>query len=131
MQTTARFSSALIATLLISGSAWASSHGNDLVHNREFKGQTYTMNQFHMALYTYDGDAKNVSNCYGDCAVNWPPALLAAGAKLGKNYALMQRGDGSQQITFRGKPLYLFINDTKIGDLNGDGIGGVWHLSKP
>jgi len=121
----------LIATALIAGPALASSHGNDLVHNRKFQGQIYTMNQFHMSLYTFDNDADGVSNCYGDCAANWPPALLDAGSKLGKNYTLIPRTDGSMQIAFRGKPLYTFINDANVGDINGDGVGGVWRLSKP
>ena len=120
---------AILATTLTTTSLLASSHGNDLVHTREFQGVVYTMSQTHMALYTFDGDADGISNCYGDCAANWPPAILDAGSKLGENYTLIPRTDGTMQIAFRGKPLYLFGGDSKIGDISGDGVGGVWHLS--
>ena len=121
----------LIATTLVAGPVLASSHGNDLVHSRKFNGQVYMMNQVHMSLYTYDKDGEGVSNCYGDCAQNWPPAALPAGSKLGENYSLIERGDGTMQIAYKGHPLYLFAGDKNIGDTNGDGVGGVWKLSKP
>jgi predicted lipoprotein with Yx(FWY)xxD motif len=122
---------ALTSLALGTGALMASSHGNDLVHARKYKGIVYTMNAVHMSLYTYDNDAPGVSNCYDDCAVNWPPALLDAGAKLGKNYTLIKRNDGTWQIAYKNKPLYLFKGDKRIGDINGDGLGGVWRLSKP
>lgn len=28
-------------------------------------------------------------------------------------------------------PLYYYALDQKAGDLNGDGVGGIWHLVKP
>ncbi len=111
--------------------AYAKSHGNDLVHSRKFKGVVYMMNQVHMALYTYDKDAPGVSNCYGLCAENWPPVILDAGAELGENYTLIRRKDGRMQAAYKGRPLYLFTGDRAPGDINGDGVGGVWRLSKP
>ncbi len=33
-----------------------------------------------------------------------------------------------RQWTVKGKPLYFFAGDTKVGDRNGDGSGGVWHV---
>ena len=29
-----------------------------------------------MTLYTFDKDAVGKSNCYGECAQNWPPYLM-------------------------------------------------------
>jgi len=121
----------LVALGLGSSGAFAAAHGNDLVHSRELGGQVFMMNEVHMSLYTFDNDAPGVSNCYGECAVNWPPALLDAGAKLGENYALITRTDATMQIAYKGKPLYLFKGDRKIGDTKGDGVGGVWRLSRP
>ncbi len=122
---------ALLATAIATPAAFASSHGNDLVHARKFNGVVYMMNEVHMSLYTFDKDAANVSNCYDGCAAEWPPALLPAGSELGDNYTLLKRKDGSMQIAYRGKPLYLFAGDSAVGDVNGDGLGGVWHLSTP
>lgn len=109
----------------------ASSHGNALVHARKYQGELYMMNAVHMSLYTFDKDGDGVSNCYGECAAKWPPATLPAGTKLGENYTLIARKDGTLQIAYKGRPLYLYSGDSKIGDRNGDGIDGVWHLARP
>ncbi len=117
--------------VLSSGVAMASSNGNDLVHSRALGGQVFMMNEQHMSLYFFDKDEANVSNCYDECAINWPPSLLDADAELGENYTLFERNDGAMQIAFKGQPLYRFIGDANIGDINGDGKNGVWRLAKP
>jgi len=111
--------------------ASANQHGNKYVPSRAYQGQVYVMYQNHMSLYTYDKDQAGVSNCYGACAKAWPPAYLGKNTPLGKNYGLIKRDDGGWQATFRGKPLYLYSKDKSIGDINGDGVGGVWRLAKP
>ncbi len=122
---------ALVALGIGAGAASAASHGNSLVHSREFRGQVYMMNQQHLSLYYYDQDGVGVSNCYGECAVNWPPVILDANTSLGENYSLIERSDGTMQAAFMGQPLYLFKGDKSPGDINGDGVGGVWRLAKP
>jgi len=124
----------LIASLALSTAATtaiADSHGNDLVHSREFRGSVYMMNQNHMTLYVHGGDGPNQSACTGACAEIWPPALLPEGAELGENYALFRRDDGTMQIAYKGRPLYLYSGDTRVGDTNGDGIDGIWSISRP
>lgn len=116
---------------MLAAPASASSHGNEFVHSRSFNGQVYVMFQDHMSLYTYDMDQPGVSNCTGDCTSVWKPALLDAGIVLGENYTLVTREDGTQQAAFRGQPLYLFTGDAKPGDINGDGLDGVWRLARP
>ena len=116
---------------LAPGAALAEAHGNDLVHSRKFKGIVYMMNQAHMALYTYDRDEPGVSNCYGQCAENWPPVILDPGTELGENYSLIPRKDGRMQAAYKGRPLYRYVGDKKPGDMNGDGVGGVWRLARP
>ncbi len=122
---------AMVALGLGAGPALASSHGHALVHSREFRGQVYMMNQSHMSLYYYTKDGAGVSNCYGECAANWPPVVLDANAQLGENYSLIARTDGTMQAAFKGKPLYRYIGDKDVGDINGDGLGGVWVLARP
>ena len=122
---------AAVALTLGIGPALASSHGNALVHSREFRGQVYMMNQQHMSLYFYANDAPGASNCYDTCAANWPPVLLNANAALGENYSLIGRTDGTMQAAFKGRPLYRFVGDKKVGDINGNGVGGVWVLARP
>ena len=35
---------------------------------------------------------------------------------------------GKKQVTIDGVPLYYFSGDTKAGDTNGQGVGGIWFV---
>lgn len=83
-----------------------------------------------MTLYTFDKDAAGTSNCYDACAKKWPPLAAASDAAVDGKYTLVERKDGSRQWAYDGKPLYLWQNDKKPGDVTGDGVGGVWHAAK-
>jgi predicted lipoprotein with Yx(FWY)xxD motif len=83
-----------------------------------------------MALYTFDKDEAGKSNCYDKCATNWPPFMAAADAKAEGEWTIVDRTDGSKMWAYEGKPLYLYIEDKKAGDVTGEGKGGVWHLAK-
>jgi predicted lipoprotein with Yx(FWY)xxD motif len=90
-----------------------------------------------MTLYLFTKDAANVSNCYDQCAVTWPPLLVAAGAQptaaegVPGQLGVIERTDGSRQVTYNGQPLYFFIKDSKFGDTTGQGVGGVWFVVNP
>lgn len=84
-------------------------------------------------LYRFDRDqaGSGASACNGDCAVKWPPYLAAPGASAQGPLGLATRADGSKQWTFQGWPLYFWQGDQKAGDMNGDNVGGVWHVIRP
>lgn len=84
-----------------------------------------------MTLYTFDRDAQAKSNCNGQCATNWPPLAVPAGAQASGDWTVVTRDDGSKQWAYKGKPLYAWINDKQPGDTTGDGVQGVWHIAKP
>jgi predicted lipoprotein with Yx(FWY)xxD motif len=89
-----------------------------------------------MTLYLYTKDGENVSNCYDQCAANWPPLLvgngaLVAGAGLTGTLGVIDRTDGGRQVTYNGIPLYFWIRDVRPGDTNGQGVGGVWFVVGP
>ncbi len=86
-----------------------------------------------MTVYSFDKDAPNSgkSVCNGDCAKNWPPVLAQADAKATGELSLVTRDDASKQWAYKGKPVYLFIKDTKKGDRNGDNVKDVWHVITP
>jgi len=96
------------------------------------KGQ-YLTDFAGMTLYTYDKDATGVSNCSGACAQKWKPYTSGATAEstLPTNITVIKRADGSSQFAWKGMPLYYYSADQNVGDLMGDGFGGVWHLVKP
>jgi predicted lipoprotein with Yx(FWY)xxD motif len=85
-------------------------------------------------LYMWAHDKGRKSTCYGDCAVYWPP-LLTRGKPLARTGAKARllgtthRRDGRTQVTYAGHPLYYFVQDTKPGQTNGEGLtgfGGRW-----
>ena len=84
-----------------------------------------------MSLYTFDPDTATSSACNGGCARNWPPLAAAADADESGKFTVITRDDGSKQWAYDGQPLYLWINDSKPGDITGDGVGGNWHLARP
>jgi len=81
-----------------------------------------------MTLYTWDRDTEpNVSTCYNQCAVNWPPFVVEAGATASGDWTIVPRTDGTSVWAYMGKPLYYFINDTAPGQTNGNQPEGTWH----
>jgi predicted lipoprotein with Yx(FWY)xxD motif len=83
-----------------------------------------------MTLYTFDKDTANSgkSVCNGPCATLWPP-VAATGNESG-NFSAITRDDGSKQLAYKGKPVYLFAKDQKPGDMLGDNVKNVWHVIK-
>jgi predicted lipoprotein with Yx(FWY)xxD motif len=81
-----------------------------------------------MTLYTYDKDAEGKSNCYGDCAQNWPPMLGGAASKEADFLSLTTRTDGTKQWMANKKPLYTFVQDKRPGEVKGDNFNNVWHV---
>ena len=84
-----------------------------------------------MTLYTFDKDEGGASACAGQCAENWPPLVAAADAQSEGDYTVITRDDGTKQWAYKGKPLYLWVKDTKPGDVTGDNVNDVWHVTKP
>ena len=88
-----------------------------------------------MTLYLFTKDTDGVSNCNDQCAKAWPPLMSTALPTLPKGatgkLSLLKRQDGSEQVAYNGKPLYLWVKDTKAGDTTGQGVGKVWYVVKP
>jgi len=90
-----------------------------------------------MTLYLFTKDQANVTNCYDQCAVSWPPLLVAAGKEAAAGQGVtgklgvIDRKDGSRQVTYNSWPLYYFIKDTKAGDTTGQNVGKVWFIVHP
>lgn len=93
-------------------------------------GQPAFVNRAQHAVYTFDGDTvANQSNCTGSCAAVWPP-VAPPNVTLTSPFASFTRGDGTTQLSYSGKPLYTFVNDTKPDVASGDGVGG-FHVARP
>ncbi len=77
---------------------------------------------------------KNGQACQQYCALIWSPVLTAGRPEAGDGVdqhalGVVVRPDGTRQVTYKGKPLYLFINDAYIPGVTGtqsiNGAGAV------
>jgi predicted lipoprotein with Yx(FWY)xxD motif len=90
-----------------------------------------------MTLYTFANDEPGVSNCYDQCAVNWPPLTVAdtdalsVAPGLAGAFGTAERTDGTLQVTYDGMPLYFWINDEQPGDATGHLVNDVWFVVQP
>jgi predicted lipoprotein with Yx(FWY)xxD motif len=82
-------------------------------------------------LYAFTKDKGDQSACTGQCATNWPALTGTATAGTGVQASLLStsmQANGTNQVTYGGKPLYYFAGDAKPGDTNGQGVGNVWFV---
>ena len=77
-------------------------------------------------VYSLSSDTASTSTCTGACAVMWPPLLtggtpgLIDGLKT-SSLGTLKRSDGTVQVTYLGKPLYLYSRETAAKNTNGPG----------
>lgn len=106
---------------------------------------TYVADGSGRALYMFTADRQGQgstaaqTNCYGQCAVAWPPLVAegtpALGDQLQKSLlGSITRKDGKRQVTYGGWPLYYYVKDKGAGSTVGQdvhGSGGEWYLVGP
>lgn len=82
-------------------------------------------------LYIFTNDTEGESTCNEGCIENWPavPGDTAIGSDLdAAMFGTTTRADGTEQLTVNGMPLYRYTPDGAPGDVNGQGVGGVWFV---
>jgi hypothetical protein len=73
------------------------------------------------------------------CAKAWPPLTTSGNASAGgkavsSRLGTTMRSDGTEQVTYKGHPLYYFIKDKDDGDAYGQGVhafGADWYVVAP
>jgi predicted lipoprotein with Yx(FWY)xxD motif len=69
------------------------------------------------------------------CLALWHPLVVRAGTKPAGPVPLgtVRRPDGRIQVTFAGRPLYVFDQDQNPGEARGEGFKdvGTWHAATP
>jgi predicted lipoprotein with Yx(FWY)xxD motif len=90
------------------------------------------------AIYLFDKETTESSECYGACAEAWPPVLTDGDPVAGKGIdqrllGTTERDDGSTQVTYDGQPLYYYIDDPRGQVLchNVSEFGGLWLALQP
>jgi predicted lipoprotein with Yx(FWY)xxD motif len=88
-----------------------------------------------MTLYTFNNDKPGESTCVDACAKTWPPLLVAKESDqplLGQNVTgkvgVIERKDGTYQVTYNDMPLYYYAQDTKPGDTKGQEFKELWYV---
>ena len=85
-------------------------------------------------LYMSTSDIMGDSKCTGTCLNSWPifyqEGLTVSSGLNSSDFGTITRGDGQQQTTYKGWPLYYFSNDVNPGDTKGDGMNGVWFIAR-
>ena len=119
------------AGLLSTSFAMAEDYLGGAVKTADVGGKTILTDAKDMTLYIWDKDAVGVSNCYEQCAVNWPPLLVPADTAVTGDFTLVDRTDSDMKIVaYKGWPLYLWIKDTKPGERSGEGFNNVWRVAR-
>src|SRR5664279_3805918 len=90
------------------------------------------------AIYLFDKETTTVPDCYGDCAVAWPPVLtegspVAGAGTMTDLLGTKPRTDGSTQVTYAGHPLYYYAHEGKnvVTCHNVSEFGGLWLVVTP
>jgi predicted lipoprotein with Yx(FWY)xxD motif len=90
------------------------------------------------AIYLFDKETTDRSECYGACAEAWPPVVtdgqpVAGGEVDSKLLGTTERDDGETQVTYDGRPLYYYVDDPP-GEIlchNVEEFGGLWLVVDP
>jgi predicted lipoprotein with Yx(FWY)xxD motif len=90
-------------------------------------------------VYLWAADSGGKSSCMGACAKAWPPVTTKGKPTAGPgvnaaDLGTTTRSDGTQEVTYKGHPLYYFVFDKSKGDTNGQGsknFGALWWLVAP
>ena len=84
------------------------------------------------ALYLFTRDGRR-SRCYGACAAAWPPFYARGRPRAGRGVdrsllGRVRRRDGRRQVTYKGQPLYFYVDDPRGQVLCNDiaEFGGTW-----
>jgi predicted lipoprotein with Yx(FWY)xxD motif len=109
---------------------------NAVVGTAETHLGTILVDQEGFTLYAFLNDTAGESTCTGDCLANWPAAAVEAGdLNVGELDAAMfstvENPEAGTMLKIGDWPLYRFAADAAPGDINGQGVGGVWFVVGP
>ena len=123
-----------LSMLLLGGSMAMAAHHAVKIQHKEGVGK-YLADSEGKALYWFKKDTPGTSACAGPCVEKWPiyhrDGVKPPEGVKAEDFATIIRSDGQKQTTFRGYPLYYWMNDKQAGDTSGQGVNNVWYLIDP
>ncbi|MGD0453882.1 MAG: hypothetical protein ABSB69_09825 [Solirubrobacteraceae bacterium] len=83
-----------------------------------------------MTLYHLSSEKNGKFLCTSAaCVAAWPLVSASASSASITGLETVKRPDGTEQLAYKGEPLYTFAGDKAAGEANGQGVkadGGVW-----
>lgn len=145
MRSSLRFLPPIVATAVLitaCGSSSTSSSGSQgaaaspaalvkAASNAKLGGTVLTTAQG-MTLYSLSAEKAGKFICTSKtCLGLWHPLVAPSGSMptgAGVTLATIKRPDGTEQVIYKGEPLYTFVKDTSPGQANGQGFKdvGTW-----
>ena len=129
---------AVLAALDAGGSYGASSASRQIVRTAQNRilDKTVLVDGRGKTLYTLSAETRGRFICTTKfCLSLWSPLVVGRGTTPAgaQHLATIRRPDGRTQVTYRGRPLYTFNQDTKPGDVKGNGFKdvGIWLAATP
>jgi len=97
--------------------------GSDTVSTKSVSGVgTVLVDSKGNALYTNNQDTASKTACAASCQAIWPPLMASGGQPTSSDSAVQAKlGVTGGQVTFDGKPLYTFTQDSP-GQATGNGV---------
>jgi predicted lipoprotein with Yx(FWY)xxD motif len=99
-------------------------------------GATVLVNRSGLTLYSLSAERNGRFICTNMACLNlWHPLMAPSGGLQGDPVAslgtIQRPGGGGLQVTYRGLPLYTFVNDHKPGSVAGNGFKdvGTWQAA--
>ena len=93
-------------------------------------GSTVLVDAQGKTLYHLSGEQNGRFLCTSAaCVANWPPVSASATSTSVGGLGTVKRPDGSEQLAYKGEPLYTFVGDKASGEANGQGVkadAGTW-----
>lgn len=88
-----------------------------------------------MTLYYFTKDSVGKSTATGAVLANWPlfnaEKFVVISTLNTADFSTITRDDGMKVTAFKGWPLYYYTKDQVSGDIQGQGVGGVWFVIDP
>lgn len=101
---------------------------NSVIGNYLVNSKGYTL-----YIFTTDIPYSGNSMCTGFCAGIWPSFytanLIVPSSFNTLNFNTITRSNGTLQLTYMGRPLYVYSKDTAPGQINGEGFLGKWYAA--
>ncbi len=123
----------------VANAGTSGSGSSALLSTRSTSLGTIVVNDQGRTLYLFAADTPGHSACTGACLQYWPlvpaPSTLPTSLPgITGTIGVLDRSDGSKQLTLAGWPLYTYAGDSGPGATSGEGLnlsGGLWWAVSP